>query len=312
MPEARGFLDLVGTPSLVSTGTNKLIVGTNGAASLVLVVAGTGDVTLASGSMTFAAASYKIIPGATSLLFRNNADTQTNLTISDAGVVTPRGNFAIGSNQIVGSPTIIASTSDGADNAATNIYGGGGSAAGRGAHVGVHGNEETSGILELDSGDATGSTVQLHARASNGAVTAFVNSLERWRIDSSGVLTQEATNGGNLLFQKADTGVRNVTGNALTAAGTIITDALQLAAIVNNVTTVGAGSGVKLSDTVGIGTAVFVKNRGANALLVYPPNASGVIDAASAGVAVSVATNTLNIFVKVATNTWVSGEIAGA
>lgn len=43
---------------------------------------------LIKANLLFSAASAKIIPGATSLLFRNNADTQTNVTIADAGAVT--------------------------------------------------------------------------------------------------------------------------------------------------------------------------------------------------------------------------------
>ena len=43
-----------------------------------------------SGNLTFTAASAKIIPGATSLLIRNNADDQTNVSITNAGVLTAR------------------------------------------------------------------------------------------------------------------------------------------------------------------------------------------------------------------------------
>jgi len=46
-------------------------------------------------NLYFTAASAKIIPGATSLLFRNNADSATNLSITDAGDVSVRaGLFA--------------------------------------------------------------------------------------------------------------------------------------------------------------------------------------------------------------------------
>ncbi len=44
------------------------------------------------GNVILSAASAKIIPGSTSLLFRNNADSADNLTISDAGLVTLRNN----------------------------------------------------------------------------------------------------------------------------------------------------------------------------------------------------------------------------
>lgn len=48
-----------------------------------------------AGNLTFSAASAKIIPGATSLLFRNNADNATNLGITDAGVATIRAGLTV-------------------------------------------------------------------------------------------------------------------------------------------------------------------------------------------------------------------------
>lgn len=47
-------------------------------------------------NLVFGAASAKIIPGATSFLFRNNADNATNLTITDAGAVTSRSTITSG------------------------------------------------------------------------------------------------------------------------------------------------------------------------------------------------------------------------
>lgn len=53
-----------------------------------------GTVTLnnptVSGNLTFSTAAAKIIPGATSLTIRNNADSASNIAITDAGVVTLR------------------------------------------------------------------------------------------------------------------------------------------------------------------------------------------------------------------------------
>lgn len=63
----------------------------------------------------------------------------------------------------------------------------------------------------------------------------------------------------------------------LTATGTTNADALALSAVINNVTTTAASTGVKLPPFES-GSAVFVANQGANALLVYPP-ASGQINA---------------------------------
>jgi hypothetical protein len=54
-----------------------------------------GNLTLTAGNLLFSAASAKIIPGATSLLFRNNADSATNISILDAGGVTLRSSLSI-------------------------------------------------------------------------------------------------------------------------------------------------------------------------------------------------------------------------
>lgn len=53
-------------------------------------VAGTTELTLDDDKLTFSGASAKIVPGATSLLFRNNADSASNIAIADAGTVTTR------------------------------------------------------------------------------------------------------------------------------------------------------------------------------------------------------------------------------
>jgi len=47
-----------------------------------------------AGNLTFTAAVTKIIPGATSIQFRNNADTNSNIVISDAGNITFRAGLS--------------------------------------------------------------------------------------------------------------------------------------------------------------------------------------------------------------------------
>lgn len=71
---------------------NAITVATGG----ITVTAGgvtvtAGNVAVTAGNLTFGAASAKVIPGATSLLFRDTADANTNLSITDAGNVTVRG-----------------------------------------------------------------------------------------------------------------------------------------------------------------------------------------------------------------------------
>lgn len=54
-----------------------------------------GNVAVTAGNLTFAAASAKLIPGATSFALRNNADSADNIGITDAGVVTVRAGLTV-------------------------------------------------------------------------------------------------------------------------------------------------------------------------------------------------------------------------
>ena len=80
----------------------------------------------------------------------------------------------------------------------------------------------------------------------------------------------------------------------LTAAGTTITDALQLTAFVNVITTAAASTGVKLSSDWPIGQSGLVDNRGANALNLFPPTASIKINGGTDGAAVTIAAAAVN------------------
>lgn len=98
----------------------------------------------------------------------------------------------------------------------------------------------------------------------------------------------------------------------VTAAGTTVADATQLAATINAVTTVAASTGVKLP-AAAVGATVVVQNLGANNLEVYPPDASGVLNAASAGEGITLAAATDDILTcyKTATNKWICSLGAG-
>lgn len=160
----------------------------------------------------------------------------------------------------------------------------------------------TGSVLFIDGNGGTGYPVSIRTSATAGG-----SLLRRWGVDGNGDFGQDSTNGGSIAFAKADTGVLNTVGNGLTAAGTTIADALQLSSIVNNFGTVASGAGAKLSDSVRSGLLVYVRNGGANALLLYPPNASGTINGGSTGAAVSIAATEVAVFVKVVANTWVGG-----
>lgn len=103
----------------------------------------------------------------------------------------------------------------------------------------------------------------------------------------------------------------SVTGNrlssiaaALTATGTTQATALVLTKDLSVVTTAAAGSGVIMS-APGIGAQMLVLNRGANALLVYPP-VNGVIDALAANAAFSIPTLTAKRFIQATATQWYS------
>ena len=63
----------------------------------------------------------------------------------------------------------------------------------------------------------------------------------------------------------------------LSASGTTSSDAYQINKIYNTVTTVASGSGVKLPPTEE-GEVIYITNNGANALKVYPYEATTTID----------------------------------
>ena len=69
-----------------------------------------GNVAVTAGNLTFGAASAKVSPGATSLLFRNNADGATNLSIADAGDVVIRGTLTVSGASITGTLATAAQT----------------------------------------------------------------------------------------------------------------------------------------------------------------------------------------------------------
>lgn len=105
---------------------------------------------------------------------------------------------------------------------------------------------------------------------------------ERFRIESDGDLVQEATNGGNLIFQKDGTGVIDST-EPTNAAGSTITDATVIAANVTFVASVGAGEGVKfIANPIG-GQSFKIYNTENAVLRVYPGEAGDQINALGAG-----------------------------
>ena len=92
--------------------------------------------------------------------------------------------------------------------------------------------------------------------------------------------------------------------SSVTAAGTTISDATDLAVSINVVTTAAASSGVQLPRTE-IGDEIEILNLGANAVTVYPDSSDNRINALSAGAGFLLATNTAVKLRKYTTSRWI-------
>ena len=90
---------------------------------------------------------------------------------------------------------------------------------------------------------------------------------------------------------------------ALVALGSTATDALQLSAVWNTITTSSASTGVKLPPTEA-GAVVGIRNDSGQTITVYPFNISSTINAAATSVTLATA-KTMILFAPSAT-TWAS------
>lgn len=245
----------------VVNGVQKGYVNSSGLNGFTIVSPTLSSPTI-SGNLTFSSAAAKIIPGATSLTFRNNADTADNISIANAGTVTfGQGDLSLTAGNI-------------------NF---------NGASKGVTFN--TTGAFIGSSGA--------------NAWQLKYNNNNVWAIDSN--ITQNATNGGNIVLTKVGTAVLQPYTVGLTATGTTISDAFALTNTINGFATTASGTGAKLPD-LNTGTTVIVTNGGANALLLYPINASGTINGGAGGAAISVAAGGLAICTRTGTNPWYCGK----
>jgi hypothetical protein len=98
-------------------------------------------------------------------------------------------------------------------------------------------------------------------------------------------------------------GIGGQVQSAVSAAGTAISDATDLTASINVVTTAAASSGVQLP-RVQIGDSIEILNLGANAVTVYPDATGNRINALSAGTGFLLATNTAVVLRKFTSTRW--------
>lgn len=115
---AAGTINSSNTVS-AATVSATTVSGTN--VTGVSLTASSGNVAVTAGNLTFGAASAKIIPGATSLLVRDTADANTNLSVTDAGALTVRNGLTVSANgagitgatSVSGAKTTLAATATG-------------------------------------------------------------------------------------------------------------------------------------------------------------------------------------------------------
>lgn len=96
---------------------------------------------------------------------------------------------------------------------------------------------------------------------------------------------------------------------SVSAAGTVITDATDLVASNNYISTAAASSGVQLP-SVPLGDSLDVFNGGANPVQVYPHASTATINAGSAGAAVTCPVNTLMTFRRWTNTKWIASMSA--
>lgn len=98
--------------------------------------------------------------------------------------------------------------------------------------------------------------------------------------------------------------VNGAIATGLTAAGTTITDALDLTADTNVIGTCASGAGVQVP-ACEIGDSVEIFNGGANACKVYPDSASAQFNALGAGNSFQLGTNTGCYCRKISSTGWI-------
>lgn len=130
------------------------------------------------------------------------------------------------------------------------------------------------------------------------------NGLNRWLVDgATGDILQNATDGGNIQFSKAGTGLINTVTAGISAAGSVIGDATALIASINEVTTVSAGQGVKLPDLASGQECTIINASGTNCKL-WPPSGTQTIANGSLGQSTTISTLTTMVVVRVTSVRW--------
>ena len=131
---------------------------------------------------------------------------------------------------------------------------------------------------------STGASAMGIGTNANQALNLRANSSDRWVVSTNGNFTQDATNGGCLVFGKALTGVADIVGTKA-ALGTTQTDAAAITTTVTQVTAADGAKGVKLPglSTITTGQTLVIVNSSTTGILKYYTNAVGELIFGQAG-----------------------------
>lgn len=99
--------------------------------------------------------------------------------------------------------------------------------------------------------------------------------------------------------------INGAIATGLTAAGTVITDALDLVADVNAIGTCASGAGVQLAFGE-VGDSQIVYNGGANPCKVYPDASTSQINQIAAGGAHLLAQYSTCVYFRISTTRWLA------
>lgn len=257
--------------------------------------------------LTTAAADFDILKVDSSDNLRIMANTGKNINFYLNG--THRWGFSSGGDFVAqtGSTSLAfrGSTSDGSDNGRLYISAAGAIESTRGAYIALGGNEHADpGRLELVCGNVSSSEILLRTFGAQ-PISFYTNSSARWAVESDGDLENNASTGGNLVFNKAGTGVVNniATGLALSSGGQA--GATAITARFSEFTSGGGTQAARLPSSPVAGSVYMIfYNNSANGGFLYPAS-GGQINAAGTDAAFSIpSANTMVTCCAISSTQW--------
>lgn len=289
------------TPTLAALAAGQQFIfvanHTNTGAS-TLNVNGIGATAIRQGSALTALAAGTIVSGQVVTVVYDG--TYFVLTHGNA-----LGGEVIMSNLVLsGTRSFLGNSSDGSDNQGLALCPAGACGVTRTASLELYANESAfnAGGVTLTSGSVSGAAFDITNGSSNGPIEFNTNSNERWEIQSDGDFSQEVNNGGNIVFNRDDSGIVDTSSSSVSAAGTLQSDATQLSKTVNLISTGSLNQGVKLPTAVAGRTVVVINQSGAT--LKLWPGTGASIDGGSANASINIATATSYILVGTDSTHW--------